>query len=59
MVLVQFSDICRPAKDHKGYDSKPAMWPLWAGVLYIQDTLYVLLINGGNETVLYRQWFTI
>jgi hypothetical protein len=35
---------------YKGHSKKPAMWPLWAGVLYIQDKLYVLLINGENET---------
>jgi len=28
------------------------MWPLWTVALYMLK-LYVLLINGGNETALY------
>jgi hypothetical protein len=36
------------------------MWPLWTVALYLHRLkLYVLFINGKNETVLYRQWFVI
>ena len=36
------------------------MWPLWAVAFYIPvNIIYALFINGGNEIVLYRQWFVI
>jgi len=40
---------------YKGHSREPQMWPLWAVALYIQ----VKIINGKNETAIYRQWFVI
>jgi hypothetical protein len=46
MVLGQFSDICGPAKDHKGYDSAV---PVTTKVVSI---LIILLISSNSSYVI-------